>query len=94
MDAMSKTGAGHQREGKVKKRGIQLYAGKDNKLAILPRSTFRGEEMRGREEKSKKRTNEQIFEAQWRLAVWKKSQCISHRNSAGMRWLLHGATDI
>ena len=34
------------------------------------------------------RTNEQIFEAQWRLAVWKKSQCISHRNSAGMRWLL------
>ena len=55
MDAMSKTGAGHQREVKVKKRVIQLYAGKDNKLAILPRSTFRGEEMRGREEKSKKR---------------------------------------
>ena len=50
MDAMSKTGAGHQREVKVKKRAVHLYAGKDNKLAILPRSTIRREEKR-REEK-------------------------------------------
>ena len=55
MDGMSLRQGGHQREVKVKKRAIHLYARKDNKLAILPRSTFRGEEMRGREEKSKKR---------------------------------------
>ena len=32
--------------------------------------------------------------AKIRQLAAKKSQCISHRNSAGMRWLLHGATDI
>ena len=62
MDAMSETGGGRQREVKIdiqrrrdegkrreeksKKRVIHLYAGKDNQLAILTRSTFRGEEMK------------------------------------------------
>ena len=32
--------------------------------------------------------------AKIRQLAAKKSQCISHRNSAGMRWLLHGATGI
>ena len=41
------------REEKGKKRVIHLYAGKDNQLAILTRSTFRGEE------KNKKRREEQ-----------------------------------
>jgi hypothetical protein len=35
-----------RREEKNKKRVIHLYAGKDNKLAILPRSTIRREEKR------------------------------------------------